>query len=55
MSLQYRKRIKVLPFVWINISGSGISFTFRFGPFSFNTRGRRSVNLPGGYSYRTGR
>jgi hypothetical protein len=55
MSIQYRKSIKILPFMRMNLSNSGTSFTFKVGPFSFNTRGRKSVNLPGGYSYRSGR
>ncbi|WP_429169391.1 DUF4236 domain-containing protein [Aeromonas hydrophila] len=56
MSIQYRKRIRILPFLWLNLSKTGWSLTFRVGPLSFNTgpRGKRmSASIPGtGISYR---
>jgi hypothetical protein len=56
MSIQYRKRIKLLPFLWLNLSKSGWSLTFKVGPLSFSTgpRGKRvSASIPGtGLSYR---
>lgn len=56
MSIQYRKRIKLLPFLWLNLSKSGWSLTFKVGPLSFSAgpKGKRvSASLPGtGLSYR---
>lgn len=55
MGIQYRKRIRILPFLWLNLSKTGWSLTFRFGPLSFTTgpRGKRvSISVPGtGLSY----
>lgn len=56
MTIQYRKRIRLLPFLWLNLSKTGWSITFKVGPLSFNTgpKGKRvSASLPGsGLSYR---
>ncbi|HHO0939105.1 TPA: DUF4236 domain-containing protein [Aeromonas hydrophila] len=56
MSFQYRKRVRLLPFLWLNLSKTGWSLTFRFGPLSYSAgpKGRRvSASLPGtGLSYR---
>ncbi|MGL4349683.1 MAG: DUF4236 domain-containing protein [Aeromonas sp.] len=56
MSIQYRKRIKVLPFFWINLSKTGVSYTIKLGPFSFSfgKQGKRvSATIPNtGLSYR---
>ncbi|MGL4349541.1 MAG: DUF4236 domain-containing protein [Aeromonas veronii] len=56
MSIQYRKRIKLLPFLWLNLSKSGWSLTFKVGPLSLSTgpRGKRvSASIPStGLSYR---
>ncbi|WP_416995765.1 DUF4236 domain-containing protein [Aeromonas salmonicida] len=56
MSIQYRKRIRLLPFLWLNLSKAGWSLTLSAGPFSFSfgPRGKRvSASLPGtGISYR---
>jgi hypothetical protein len=56
MSIQYRKRIRLLPFLWLNLSKTGWSLTIGAGPlsFSFGPRGKRvSASLPGtGLSYR---
>ena len=56
MGVQYRKRIRLLPFLWLNLSQAGWSLSIRLGPlsFSFGPRGKRaSVSLPGtGLSYR---
>ena len=51
MGLRFRKSIKVLPGVRVNLSKSGVSATVKAGPVSVNTRGRVSVNLPGPFSY----
>lgn len=56
MTVQYRKRIRLLPFLWLNISKTGWSLSFRLGPLSYSTgpKGKRvSASLPGtGLSYR---
>lgn len=53
MGLQIRKRINVIPgFVYATASKSGISWTFKLGPLSWNTRrGRARLDLPGPASY----
>jgi hypothetical protein len=44
----FRKRINVLPFLRLNLSKSGASWTVHFGPWSWNSRtARNSVDLPG--------
>jgi hypothetical protein len=50
----YRKRIRTGKNGWLNISKSGISGSTRFGPLTFNSRGRTSVRLGNGLSYRGG-
>lgn len=48
MSILFRKRIRLGPFLTVNLSKSGISWTAHFGPWSWNTRTRRSrIDLPG--------
>ena len=52
MGLRFRKRIKILPGVFINLSKSGVSTSVKIGPINWNSRtGRQSINLPGGFSY----
>jgi hypothetical protein len=57
MGLRFQKRIRLFPFVWLNISKSGASLTIGFPGFSFNigrTHTTTTVGLPGtGVSYRT--
>ena len=53
MGFQYRKRIRTGKTSWVNLSKSGASGSFRVGPMTFNSRGRRSVRLGKGMSYRT--
>ena len=53
MGFQYRKRIRTGKNSWVNLSKSGASGSFRVGPMTFNSRGRRSVRLGNGMSYRT--
>lgn len=48
MSILFRKRIRLGPFLSANLSKSGISWTAHLGPWSWNTRTRRHrVDLPG--------
>jgi hypothetical protein len=52
MGFRFRKRIKLLPGVFINLSKSGASTTVKLGGVSWNSRTKRtSVNLPGPFSY----
>ncbi len=54
MPLNYRKRVRVAKNSWINLSKRGASGSVRAGPFTFNSRGRSSVRLGRGLSYRSG-
>lgn len=48
MSILFRKRIRFGPFLALNLSKSGLSWTAHLGPWSWNTRSRRHrVDLPG--------
>jgi hypothetical protein len=48
MPFTFRKRIPILPFLRLNLSKSGISWTVHAFGWSYNTRSRRqSVDLPG--------
>lgn len=55
MGFTFRKRIKLLPGLYLNLGKTGASVTVKAGPVSHTTgRGRRttSVNLPGPLGYR---
>ena len=54
MPFNYRKRMRVGKNSWINLSKRGASGSMRAGPFTFNSRGRTSVRLGRGLSYRSG-
>jgi len=54
MGFSYRKRARVGRNTWLNVSKSGVSGTLRKGPVSVNSRGRFSVRLAPGLSYRGG-
>ena len=54
MGFSYRKRIRTGKNTWLNVSKRGVSGSVRMGPFTFNSRGRTSVRLGNGLSYRTG-
>ncbi len=54
MPWSYRKRIRTGKNSWINLSKRGASGSMRAGPFTFNSRGRTSVRLGRGLSYRSG-
>ncbi|MBU6330271.1 MAG: DUF4236 domain-containing protein [Acidobacteria bacterium] len=53
MGFRYQKRIRTGKNSWINLSKSGVSGSARVGPFTFNSRGRKSIRLGNGLSYRT--
>lgn len=54
MGFRFRKNIKLLPGVSINVSKSGISTSVKAGPISWNSRTQKtSVNLPGAFSYQS--
>ena len=53
MGFQYRKRIRTGKNSWLNISKSGVSGSARVGPFTVNSRGRKSIRFGNGLSYRT--
>lgn len=59
MGLNYRgkKRLGPLP-IWRNVSksdsGKTVSYSVKLGPFTWNSRTKKStVDLPGNYSYTT--
>ncbi len=54
MGWQYRRRIRVGKNSWINLSKRGASGSVRAGPMTWNSRGRRSVRVAPGLSYRSG-
>lgn len=54
MGFSYRKRIRTGRRSWLNISKRGVSGSTRFGPFTVNSRGRTSLRLGKGLSYRGG-
>lgn len=56
MPIRFRKTIRLLPFLRLNLSRAGASLTAHAGPFSVNSRTRRgTVDLPGPVSYQTPR
>ena len=55
MGLRFRRKLKLLPGLSVNLSGSGISTSVKVGPISWNSRTQKtSVNLPGPFSYQSG-
>lgn len=54
MGFSYRKRIRTGRRSWLNISKRGVSGSARLGPFTVNSRGRTSLRLGKGLSYRGG-
>lgn len=52
MALQYQKRKSLTKNTSANLSKSGLSLSRRAGPVTVNTRGRSSVRLAPGFSYR---
>ena len=59
MSVLFRKSMRFGPrwlHVRLNVSKSGASWTFKVGPWSWNTRSRRHrVDLPGPWSWQSDR
>ncbi|WP_175944819.1 DUF4236 domain-containing protein [Caballeronia sp. BCC1704] len=52
MGFSFRKSIKILPGVRVNLSRRGISTSFSAKGFTYNTRGRLTASIPGtGISY----
>ena len=55
MGFRFRKKVKLLPGVSINLSKSGASITAKAGPVSWNSRTKKTyVNLPGPLHYQSG-
>ncbi len=54
MGFRYQKRVRTGKNSWLNISKSGVSGSAKVGPMTFNSRGRKSIRLGSGLSYRTG-
>jgi hypothetical protein len=52
MGLIYRKTKRVGRNSRLNISKSGVSATTRLGPFTMNSRGRMTIRLGRGLSWR---
>jgi Protein of unknown function (DUF4236) len=44
---KFRKRIKLLPGLWMNVSKKGVSLSAGVKGFTVNSRGRTTVSLPG--------
>lgn len=55
MALQFQKRKAVGKSTTANLSKSGVSLSRRAGPVTVNTRGRSSIRLAPGFSYRMGK
>lgn len=58
VGLNYRKHRRLGPLpIWRNVSrsesgGKTVSYSFKLGPFTWNSRTKKkTVDLPGGYSY----
>lgn len=54
MGISYRKRVRTGRGSWINLSRRGASASMRKGPVTVNSRGRFSVRIAPGLSYRGG-
>lgn len=52
MGLFFNKRVKVGKRSSLNFSKRGVSASYRVGPFSFSTRGRKSLRLGKGFFWR---
>jgi Protein of unknown function (DUF4236) len=55
MSLQYRRSKTIAPGTRLNVSKSGLSVSKRVGPLTLNSRGRGSLRIAPGMSYRFGK
>lgn len=52
MGLVWRQRRRLGRRSWLNLSTRGVSASARRGPVTVNTRGRWTVRLPFGFSWR---
>lgn len=52
MGLVWRKRARIGRSSWLNLSKSGASMSRRAGRFTVSSRGRGSVRLGKGFSFR---
>lgn len=52
MGLFFNKRVKVGKRSSLNFSKRGVSASYRVGPFSFSTSGRKSLRLGKGFFWR---
>lgn len=50
--IRFQKSQKVGKNARINMSGSGISGSYKMGPVTINSRGGLTVRLPGGLTFR---
>lgn len=55
MGFSYRKRPKLNKRSYLNVSKKGVSISTRIGPVTLNSRGRGSIRLGNGISYRFGK
>jgi hypothetical protein len=55
MGLIYRKRIALGKTAAVNVSKSGLSVSKRLGPVTMNSRGRVTIRLAPGLSWRLGK
>lgn len=55
--LRFRKRLRLGPLpVWLNFSRTGVSWSVKVGPWSWNSRKRRQrLDLPGPLHWEEGR
>ena len=55
MGLVYRRSRRLTPRSRINYGTGGVSVSYRLGPLTVNSRGRVSLRLGRGLSWRSGR
>lgn len=53
MGLSYRRRVRLGKNSWLNVSKSGMSVSRKVGGVTVNSRGRTSVRLGKGLTYRS--
>ena len=53
MGLSYRRRVRLGKNSWLNVSKSGVSVSRKVGGVTVNSRGRTSVRLAKGLTYRS--
>lgn len=54
MGFYFRRRKQLSENTHLNVSKSGLSVSYRVGPFTFNSRGRVNVRLGRGFGWRAG-